>query len=52
MIKATTLMRINHYGWFDRQAKGIYALSPKGQDALDGHAEEISRLKAASNLDF
>ena len=52
VARATALMRADHYGWFDRQAKGIYALSPKGQDALDGHAEEISRLKAASNLDF
>jgi hypothetical protein len=44
--KATTLMRTDHYGWFERVALGIYALSPKGQAALAENAEEIARLKA------
>ncbi|WP_108885164.1 DUF2161 domain-containing phosphodiesterase [Pseudoprimorskyibacter insulae] len=32
--KATTLMRTNHYGWFDKVAKGQYAISPAGQEGL------------------
>jgi hypothetical protein len=30
VAKATTLMRTNHYGWFENTAKGIYKLSPQG----------------------
>ena len=47
VTRATELMRADHYGWFDRQAKGIYALSPKGHAALIEHAAEIARLGAA-----
>lgn len=32
--RARTLMADNHYGWFERVATGIYALCPKGLDAL------------------
>lgn len=31
---ATRLMRENHYGWFDKVDKGIYALSDAGSDGL------------------
>ena len=31
---ATTLMRDNHYGWFAKVEKGIYALSPDGRQGL------------------
>ncbi|MEM9124613.1 MAG: DUF2161 family putative PD-(D/E)XK-type phosphodiesterase [Pseudomonadota bacterium] len=31
---ATRLMRENHYGWFDKVDKGIYALSLQGTDGL------------------
>ncbi|WP_171101757.1 MULTISPECIES: DUF2161 domain-containing phosphodiesterase [unclassified Ruegeria] len=31
---ATRLMRENHYGWFDKVDKGVYALSKAGQDGL------------------
>lgn len=44
--RATTLMRHDHYGWFDRQGKGIYALTPKGQAALGENATELARLTA------
>lgn len=30
---ATRLMADNHYGWFERIARGVYALSPKGSTA-------------------
>ena len=45
--RATTLMRDDHYGWFERPAKGIYILTPKGRSALVENAEELARLKAA-----
>jgi hypothetical protein len=32
--RATTLMRDNHYGWFDRLGAGLYALSGPGRAAL------------------
>ncbi len=32
--KATTLMRDNHYGWFDKVEKGVYALAPAGTEGL------------------
>lgn len=30
---ATRMMRDDHYGWFERVEKGVYALTPKGQAA-------------------
>jgi len=32
--RATTLMRDDHYGWFERVDKGVYALTPKGAEGL------------------
>ncbi len=32
--KATRIMADDHYGWFERVETGIYALTPKGSDAL------------------
>ncbi len=32
--RATTIMRDDHYGWFEKVATGIYALTPKGAAAL------------------
>lgn len=32
--RATRLMADDHYGWFERVSKGIYALTPKGRAAL------------------
>lgn len=46
VARATALMRADHYGWFDRPAKGVYALSPKGVAALAEHAAMIARLMA------
>lgn len=44
--RATTLMRDDHYGWFERLDKGIYDLTAKGQAALADNAGEIARLTA------
>lgn len=48
VARAATLMRADHYGWFDRVALGTYAQSPKGQTALAAHAEDVARLTAPS----
>lgn len=47
VARATTLMRDDHYGWFEKAAKGIYALTPKGHAALAENADELARIRAA-----
>ncbi|MEO0623768.1 MAG: DUF2161 family putative PD-(D/E)XK-type phosphodiesterase [Pseudomonadota bacterium] len=42
---ARRLMADDHYGWFERAARGVYALSPKGGEALSAYAAEIARLR-------
>ena len=34
VIRATRMMADDHYGWFERVEKGIYALTPKGVAAI------------------
>ncbi|MEM9146765.1 MAG: DUF2161 family putative PD-(D/E)XK-type phosphodiesterase [Pseudomonadota bacterium] len=41
---ARRLMADDHYGWFERTARGIYALTPKGQAVPSLYGEEIARL--------
>jgi hypothetical protein len=36
---ATSLMRINHYGWFEKVETGIYALTKAGRQGLKDWAE-------------
>ena len=43
---ARRMMADNHYGWFERVATGIYALSPKGITAIDDYAAELEKLAA------
>lgn len=33
VVRATAMMRSNHYGWFEKVEKGIYGLSPSGAEA-------------------
>ncbi|TMV88408.1 hypothetical protein FGG78_17080 [Thioclava sp. BHET1] len=47
IARAGPLMRDDHYGWFDHPARGLYALSPKGHEALRAHADEIATLQGA-----
>ena len=47
VVHARRLMADNHYGWFERISTGIYALSPKGTDAITVYAAELDNL--ASN---
>ncbi|WP_299646351.1 DUF2161 family putative PD-(D/E)XK-type phosphodiesterase [uncultured Jannaschia sp.] len=34
IVRATTILRDNHYGWFAKVARGTYALTQAGHDAL------------------
>ncbi len=34
VARATTMMRDDHYGWFEKVDKGIYGLTPKGAEAV------------------
>ncbi|MEM8655946.1 MAG: DUF2161 family putative PD-(D/E)XK-type phosphodiesterase [Pseudomonadota bacterium] len=34
IARATTMMRNDHYGWFEKVDKGIYGLTPKGAEAV------------------
>ncbi|MGJ8610781.1 MAG: DUF2161 domain-containing phosphodiesterase [Octadecabacter sp.] len=31
---ATTIMRDNHYGWFEKVEQGVYGLTPQGQQGI------------------
>ena len=44
VAQARRLMADDHYGWFERVRTGIYALSPKGQAAIDAHGAAIAAL--------
>jgi hypothetical protein len=44
--KARNIMAINHYGWFERTAKGIYGLSPKGIAALGEFEVQLDEIRA------
>ncbi|WP_425073238.1 DUF2161 domain-containing phosphodiesterase [Sagittula sp. S175] len=34
VTRATTVMRDNHYGWFEKVEKGVYGLTAEGQNGL------------------
>lgn len=42
--RAGAILRDDVYGWFVRQSRGIYGLTPLGQGALAGYAETLSKL--------
>jgi len=44
VARAAVLMRDDHYGWFERVERGIYALTPQGRAAIVAEAAEIARL--------
>lgn len=44
--KARNIMAFNHYGWFERTAKGIYGLSPKGISALGEFEVQLDEIRA------
>ncbi len=42
--RAGSIMRDNHYGWFERARRGHYRLSPKGEAAITQWAEALHNL--------
>ena len=42
IARAGTILRDNHYGWFDHPAKGCYMLSPAGHASLTAPFQEAS----------
>jgi len=39
--RATTMMRDNHYGWFEKVEKGVYGLTPSGAEAVNTSARVL-----------
>ncbi len=39
--KAGPILRDNYYGWFIREERGIYALTPAGEEALTAYSEVL-----------
>lgn len=48
VARATRLMADDHYGWFERVAMGVYALTPKGSAARAQHGQST----ASEDLSF
>lgn len=44
--RAAGILQNDVYGWFERASRGVYALSPKGQDALLAYADTVAQLVA------
>jgi len=48
-IKAAgAILQKDHYGWFMRVSRGIYELSPQGQEALATYADTLVTLRTES----
>lgn len=43
--KVGALLYANHYGWFDRLAIGLYALTPAGRAALDAYPDLAAQYR-------
>jgi hypothetical protein len=49
VARAATLMRDDHYGWFERVARGTYALTPQGAAAInDDHRTTLGLIATPS----
>jgi hypothetical protein len=44
VTRAATLLRADYYGWFERVARGVYALTPRGHADLAASAEALAPL--------
>ena len=45
VLRARPIMSDDHYGWFERVERGIYAITPKGSEAISEYAAELEALK-------
>lgn len=48
VAKARAILYRDVYGWFERVGTGIYALTPKGGEALEEYADIVQSLPVAS----
>lgn len=44
---ARRIMADDHYGWFERVDRGVYALTPKGKEAVKTYASDLAELTTA-----
>ncbi|MEP1441864.1 MAG: DUF2161 family putative PD-(D/E)XK-type phosphodiesterase [Hyphomicrobiales bacterium] len=44
---ARRIMADDHYGWFERVDRGVYSLTPKGQEAVQAYASDLAELVRA-----
>jgi len=44
--RARRIMADDHYGWFERVETGIYAVTSKGEQAMQDYEDEVVRLAA------
>ncbi|WPZ33304.1 DUF2161 family putative PD-(D/E)XK-type phosphodiesterase [Thalassobaculum sp. OXR-137] len=47
--RAADILQKNHYGWFERIARGTYRLTEAGEASLRAHSEQVEQLKAAED---
>ncbi|MEM7441375.1 MAG: DUF2161 family putative PD-(D/E)XK-type phosphodiesterase [Pseudomonadota bacterium] len=45
--KAASILQKDHYGWFEREDRGVYSLRPAGIAALDTYADVVASLTIA-----
>ena len=48
---ARRLMADDHYGWFERVRTGIYALTPKGRQAVTDYIDELANLSPHAKVE-
>jgi hypothetical protein len=51
VTRAARIFQDDVYGWFQRVQRGVYALSPKGDAALETYADVITTLRSAPPSD-
>ncbi len=45
VTRARPIMADDHYGWFKRVERGVYAITPKGKEAMKEYKSELKGLK-------
>lgn len=50
VTRAQTILQRNVYGWFERVSRGVYTLSPKGEEALTLYADALADLTVPKGL--
>ena len=44
--RAPQILQKDHYGWFERVERGVYALTPQGAEALAAYADVVAQLQS------